>query len=61
MSISVYESCAAIADSDERDRVAKLVCLFKELRDTKKGRVEEMKRRAASLGMPWQTVRNKYY
>lgn len=52
MSISVYESCAAIADSDERDRVAGLVCLFMELRDMKKGRVEEMQRRAASLGKP---------
>ena len=61
MSISVYESCAAIADSDERDRVAGLVCLFMELRDMKKGRVEEMQRRAASLGKPWKTVRNKYY
>lgn len=61
MSISVYESCAAIADSDERDRVAGLVCLFMELRDMKTGRIEEMQRRAASLGKPWKTVRNKYY
>ena len=61
MSISVYESCAAIADADERDTVAGLVCLFMELADMKRGRVEEMQRRAASLGMPWKTLRNKYY
>jgi len=59
--ISVYEGCAAVSDPDERENVARLVCAFAEVRDMAKGRIEEMKRRAASLGMPYKTFERLYY
>lgn len=60
MSISVYESLATVDDPEERDWIGTLVGAFSEVYSTGEG-VEGMKRRAASLRMPYGTFRNKYY